>query len=74
MALKKNPPRPGKKSELPVSFRLSANAINALNLLSTALNKSKSQVIEELLATELQDALKRYPKDLTEAKRALKLQ
>lgn len=73
MALKKGPPKPGKKSEKPISFRLSQNAINALNLISSALNKSKSQVIEELLAIELQDVLKRYPKELQDAKKGIKL-
>ena len=73
MALKKDPPKPGKKSETPVSFRLTQNAIDALNILSTALNKTKSQILEELLAIELQDALKRYPKEMVAAKKALKL-
>ncbi len=64
MPLTKAPPKRKKRPE-PVSFRLSVEAFEWLTTLSIALNKTKSQIVEDLLCEGYETAKKRYPKEIT---------
>jgi predicted DNA-binding protein len=63
MPLTKDPPK-REKRPAPVSFRLSLEAFKWLETLSKALNKSKSQIVEDLLSEGYQTAKKQYPKEI----------
>jgi len=67
MALERKPER--KTRPVALSFRFSDDGAERLRVLAAVLNRTQVEVIESLIATEYEDAKKRYPKEVAKAER-----
>lgn len=64
MPLEKKPPKqPRSKRPRPLSFRFTVEVARHLELLAVVLNRSKIEILEELIESEYRQACKRYTKD-----------